>query len=76
VAESAEIARSLAIRCLTTQEGKRIAIDVPALAAEWIRWLESTGFEIERRFFQNGSRRDPYPGLPDRQFAMAGPEFG
>jgi predicted N-acetyltransferase YhbS len=76
VAESAGVARSLAGRCLSGQEGKGIAIDVPALAVEWTRWLESSGFRIERRFLRMQRGENLSPGIPDRQFAIAGPEFG
>jgi predicted N-acetyltransferase YhbS len=76
VVENAGIARGLASRCLSTQEGKRIAIDAPASAVEWTRWLESTGFRIERRFLRMRRGENLSPGLPDWQFAIAGPEFG
>jgi hypothetical protein len=76
VAESEGIARSLAARCLSGQEGRRIAVDVPASAMEWTRWLESAGFSIERRFLRMRRGDNLSPGIPDLQFAIAGPEFG
>ena len=76
VAASAEVARSLAIRCLSIEHGKPIALDAPAFAEEWIRWLESIGFRIERRFLRMRRGQDTSPGLPGWQFAIAGPEFG
>jgi len=76
VAESAGIAESLAECCLSRQEGKRIAIDAPEFAAEWMRWLESNGFRIERRFLRMRRGENASPGIPGRQFAIAGPEFG
>lgn len=76
VAESVGVARSLAARCLSGQEGKRIAVDVPGSAADWMHWLESVGFRVERRFLRMRRGENLSPGLPDRQFAIAGPEFG
>ena len=76
VAESEGVARSLAARCLSIQEGRRIAIDAPASAMEWTRWLESAGFRIERRFLRMRRGENAFPGIPDLQFAIAGPEFG
>jgi GNAT superfamily N-acetyltransferase len=50
VGESSEIARGLVARCLSGQDGKQIAVDVPRFAPKWIEWLESMGFQIERPF--------------------------
>jgi hypothetical protein len=41
-----------------------------------MRWLESTGFRIERRFLRMRRGENVSPGIPERQFAIAGPEFG
>ena len=76
VAESGGTARSIAARCLSRQAGTRIAIDAPAPAMEWTRWLESTGFRIERQFLRMRRGENLSPGIPDLQFAIAGPEFG
>jgi predicted N-acetyltransferase YhbS len=76
VAENAGIARNLVERCFSMQAGKRIAIDAPEFAAEWTRWLESAGFRIERRFLRMRRGENLSPGCFERQFAIAGPEFG
>jgi hypothetical protein len=75
-AESASIARDLVQHCLSMQEGKRIAVDAPLRAVEWIDWLNLGGFQIERRFLRMGRGENHSPGAPDWQFAIAGPEFG
>jgi GNAT superfamily N-acetyltransferase len=74
-AEDAEIARDLVSHCLSAQHGKRFAIDVPKHSPEWIRSLESAGFEIERPFLRMCRGDNPGHGLPDRQFGIGGPEF-
>jgi predicted N-acetyltransferase YhbS len=76
VAENATFARDLVSHCLSMQDGKRIVVDAPLTAVEWIKWLESSGFEIERRFLRMRRGGNHSPGVPDRQFAIAGPEFG
>jgi predicted N-acetyltransferase YhbS len=76
VAESKGIAQSLIARCLSSQEGKRIAVDAPVSAMEWTRWLESIGFKAERRFLRMRRGDNLSRGIPDLQFAIAGPEFG
>jgi predicted N-acetyltransferase YhbS len=76
VAESAAIARDLVMRCLSIEAGNRLVVDAPLAAVEWMEWLQSSGFEIERRFLRMRRGENYSPGLPDRQFAIAGPEFG
>ena len=74
VAACAEVARELAAGCLSRQTGERVAIVVPRRNAAWIAWLESIGFAVERPFVR--MYRGENAGLPERQFAIAGPEFG
>jgi len=75
-AEDLDTARDLLSHCLSAQHGRQFALDVPKHAVEWLRWMESVGFEIERPFLRmyRGDHRDP--GLPDWQYGIAGPEFG
>ena len=76
VADEAAVARELVAGCLAGQGGQTLAVDVPQLATEWIAWLESAGFRVERPFLRMYRGRTPGPVLDARQFAIAGPEFG
>jgi GNAT superfamily N-acetyltransferase len=76
VAEDSGIARELAAHSLSGQNGKHIAIDVPRHAPEWIQWMESAGFEVERPFLRMCRGDKPNAGSPDRVFGITGPEFG
>jgi GNAT superfamily N-acetyltransferase len=76
VADDSLIARDLVSRSLCGQNGRQIAIDVPTHATEWIQWMESVGFEVERPFLRMCRGSNPSAGLPDRVFGIAGPEFG
>jgi len=76
VAEDAEIAAGLASHCLSTQQGTQFAIDAPKHSPDWIAWLESAGFQIERPFLRMQRGSNDAQGAPDRQFGIAGPEFG
>jgi GNAT superfamily N-acetyltransferase len=77
VADAAEAASALAAGALAAHQGEQVAIDVPRLSAtEWTAWLASAGFAVERPFLRMCRGRNACPGLPDRQFAIAGPEFG
>jgi GNAT superfamily N-acetyltransferase len=53
-----------------------LAIDVPRHSPDWIRYLESRGFTVERPFLRMRRGHNPSPGDPSRQFAIVGPEFG
>lgn len=70
-----EVAGDLMRACLAGQAGCRVAVDVPPDAWTWIEWLRGMGFRTERPFLRMrlGS---PAPGIPERRFAIAGPEFG
>jgi GNAT superfamily N-acetyltransferase len=81
VAEDSATARALVARCLSELNGKRVAIDAPRLDGEWLNWLESIGFVVERPFvrmfrYSNAPHPHAHPGVPARQYAIAGPEFG
>lgn len=76
IAPDPETARQLVSYCLVAQHGKRFAMDVPRHSPDWIAWLESAGFAIERPFLRMCRGRLPDAGAPERQFAIGGPEFG
>jgi len=76
VGESRGIAQDLVAGCLCGLNKERIAVDVPRFAPSWIEWLKSMGFEIERPFLRMRRGETRFCDLPDRQFAIAGPEFG
>jgi hypothetical protein len=76
VAESASVAIDLVSHCLSGQAEHTLVVDSPRLAPQWAEWLESVGFEMERPFLRMRRGENRYPGIPDRQFGIAGPEFG
>lgn len=81
VAEDSGTARALVARGLSELDGKRVAIDAPRLDGEWLAWLGSIGFVEERPFVRmfrhsHGRHSDASSGMPARQYAIAGPEFG
>jgi hypothetical protein len=76
VSQDEGIARELVSTCLALQEKRPFLIDAPRSSREWIEWLESKGFAAERPFKRMFRGENRYPGEPDRQFAVFGPEFG
>lgn len=71
-----EFGRDLLGSSLSRLVGTTIAIDVPQAAQEWVRWLESVGFVMERPFLRMRRGENACPGVTERQFAIAGPELG
>jgi GNAT superfamily N-acetyltransferase len=75
IARDAATARALVAAAMHAEPGGRVVLDVPADRTDWLASLEAMGFTVQRplvRMFR-GSRP---PGLPARQWAIFGPEFG
>ena len=75
VAADAGAARDLVTRCLAPLGGRVFAVDAPLLDGEWLDFLKSAGFVEERRFVRMFLRGHVHPGIPERQYAICGPEF-
>jgi len=76
VAESVVVARALLAHVLVAARGRSLLVDVPRLDHEWLALLDQLGFAVERGFVRmvRGSNRSP--GVPGKQWAIAGPEVG
>ena len=57
-------------------DGKLLLLDVPANKVELINWLNSIGFVRQRDFVRMYLNENLYPGKPENQFLICGPEFG
>ncbi len=76
VAEDREVAAQLVSACLAEQSGKTFIFDGTLHDDEWRRWLSSIGFREQRPFIRMFRGEAPEWGVPERQFAILGPEFG
>jgi predicted N-acetyltransferase YhbS len=76
IAEDIQSAKQLVAACLTGQSGKQFILDAARYDAEWLRWLESIGFNEQRQLVRMFRGEAPRPGRPEKQFAILGPEFG
>ncbi|MFN0110609.1 MAG: GNAT family N-acetyltransferase [Blastocatellia bacterium] len=76
VAEDVQSAKQLVSAYLAEQAGKPFIIDAAHHEPEWLRWLEAAGFKQQRPFIRMFRGDAPRPGLPEKQFAILGPEFG
>lgn len=75
IAQDVSIATQLVSTCLANHVGRSFIIDATRLAPEWIHGLETMGFRELRPFMRMRLGGDRF-GLPQYQFASAGPELG
>jgi hypothetical protein len=76
IANSHDVAKQLVAACLSNQAGRPLILDATHHDPEWMRWLESIGFSEQRFFIRMFRGENRYPGTPEKQFAILGPEFG
>lgn len=76
VATDAEVAKALVSAALKQYGNKPVIVDVPHHDASWRSWLESVGFSELRPFIRMYRGSNRYPGIPENQYAILGPEFG
>jgi GNAT superfamily N-acetyltransferase len=76
VATNFSTARAVCTAALQQAGTRPLVIDVPHHSAEWLQWLKSVGFREQRTFTRMYLGENIYPGMPLRQFAICGPEFG
>ena len=76
IAIDSTIAMQLLSAALRHGEGKPTVIDVLDHTSEWMEFVSSLGFVALRPLIRMYRGSNSYPGLPEKQFAILGPEFG
>jgi GNAT superfamily N-acetyltransferase len=76
IARDRNIAEMLVISALSRCPDKPVIIDTPRLDPEWTAWLNSIGFAEQRPLIRMYKGSNDFPGIPESQFAILGPEFG
>jgi GNAT superfamily N-acetyltransferase len=76
VATDSTVAKELVTAALHRCIGKAVLIDAPHHDPEWIAWLKKIGFGEQRPFIRMYRGSNGSPGIPEKQFAILGPEFG
>jgi GNAT superfamily N-acetyltransferase len=76
VAEGYSYASDLLAAVMEPMEAKDVVIDIFADKPDWISLLEESGFTKQRSFTRMCLGHLQNPGMPERQFAIAGPEIG
>jgi GNAT superfamily N-acetyltransferase len=76
IAEERAHAQQVLAACLRGLTGKAVALDTTRSNAEWLHWLAALGFQEQRPLTRMCFGDNRWPGLPENQFAILGPEFG
>jgi GNAT superfamily N-acetyltransferase len=76
VATSVEVAKDLVSAALKHLGNKPVILDVLHHDESWQDWLKSIGFSTLRPFIRMYRGENQWPGIPQNQFAIVGPEFG
>jgi GNAT superfamily N-acetyltransferase len=69
-------AKTLVTAALKALSHQPVVLDVLCDKKELIMWLHSIGFRQQRQFTRMYQNHNPFPGLPNNQFLICGPEFG
>jgi predicted GNAT family acetyltransferase len=69
-------AKELVSAALMNLDDQPVVMDVPAVHEEFLEWLESVGFVRQRIFTRMYLGENMYPGVPEKQWLICGPEFG
>ena len=69
-------ARRICSAALLHSGDRPVVIDALQQHPDWISWLRSIGFTEQRPLIRMYRGSNAYPGRPDKQFAILGPEFG
>jgi len=75
-ADSAEIAQVLLCRALGACGDRPVVVDAFAAKEAWVAFLQSLGFAVQRPFTRMVLGHDCPTGMPERQYAIAGPAIG
>jgi predicted N-acetyltransferase YhbS len=76
IASSFASARSVCSAALMNSGDRPVVIDALPRNPEWMSWLTSLGFTEQRPLIRMYRGTNEWPGIPDKQFAILGPEFG
>lgn len=76
IAENQDDAGDLLLTAMESCEDKPLIIDIFADNSNWLEFLTSLGFKIQRPLIRMHLGNLKHPGIPERQYAIAGPELG
>jgi len=76
IARDDDTATSLLLHAMHQCHGKSVVVDVPDDQKAFRLFVQSIGFTVQRPYIRMYLGRHDYPGKPEFQYAIAGPEIG
>lgn len=76
IADDIHCAKQLVAAALNNCNGQPVIIDALLHDPGWIYWLQEMGFTEQRKFIRMYKGTNRFPGIPHKQYAIAGPEYG
>lgn len=76
IADNIHYAKHLVMAALSNCEKQPVILDTSVDDPEWIEWLKGIGFTEQRTFIRMYKGVNRFPGIPGKQYAIAGPEYG
>jgi GNAT superfamily N-acetyltransferase len=76
VAQDVDTARQLLLQALRYQSSKPVIMDVTNHSADWVSFVSSIGFVALRPLIRMYRGANQHHGIPEKQFAILGPEYG
>jgi len=76
VASNTSDVKILITQALKSLIHQPVVVDVLCDKEDLINWLIAIGFTKQRIFVRMYRNENPFPGVPDKQFLICGPEFG
>lgn len=75
-ARNTDMAKSLISAAFSGLDDQPVVIDIPESHHDLLDWFVSQGFVSQRPFTRMYLDNNPYPGIPEHQFLICGPEMG
>lgn len=76
IAHDLSTAKDLVSAALRNCKNTAVVLDALHHTPAWIQWLSSIGFEEQRPLIRMYRGSNQFPGIPEKQFAILGPELG
>jgi hypothetical protein len=76
IADNLSTAKNLVFAALKNCSGKPVILDVLHFDADWLAWLSAIGFTEQRSFVRMYRGTNAFHAVPEKQYAISGPEFG
>jgi ribosomal protein S18 acetylase RimI-like enzyme len=76
VAYDFDAASCLLLHALKECDGEAVILDIPDDQKDFRSLVDKIGFSIQRPFIRMYHGEHPYPGFPEYQYTIAGPEIG